>query len=139
MIEVLVSCNDRHRYPAWIDPDDQRDGYVKPWFDLETVRRIADDTQAEAARFGHGSVDTIHVIAGQVSGTERVVVLNVCWMYLALNGDRCQQAAEIVQPNADGRYAIGGFEWCWYALSDDLMPLIPYPAEQTTARPHPEL
>ncbi|MGC5411047.1 hypothetical protein ACPXCX_46270, partial [Streptomyces sp. DT225] len=68
MIDVLVCCNDRDRYPAVIDPADSHEWNVKPWFDLETVRRIADDSQEEAAEYGHGSVDTIHVLAGQVDG-----------------------------------------------------------------------
>ncbi|MER6632224.1 hypothetical protein ABT301_29090 [Streptomyces sp. NPDC000987] len=64
MVEVLVCANDRHRYPALVDPADQRDGYVRPWFGLATVHRIAADTQADAARHGHGSIDTVHVVTG---------------------------------------------------------------------------
>ncbi|MGW3736644.1 hypothetical protein [Streptomyces sp. NPDC005148] len=42
MIDVLVSNDDRDRCPAAVDPDERhQEGYVKPWFDLETVRRIA--------------------------------------------------------------------------------------------------
>jgi hypothetical protein len=137
MIEVLVSCNDRHRYPAWIDPDDQHDGFVKPWFDLETVQRIAADTQAEAARHGHGSVDTVHVYAGDVDGRPRAVVLVICWMYLALNADRIEQGTEVLQPNSDGRYAVGGFDWCWYALDDHLNPVIPFQVKRQPAPPFP--
>jgi hypothetical protein len=133
MIEVLVSCNDRDRYPAWADPADHRDGYVRPWFDLETVQRIADDTQAEAARVGHGSADTVHVIAGTVDGAEHAVVLNICWMYLG--GERHQKAVEVVQPDTEGRFAIGGFEWCWYVLDGHLNPVIP-PQVKREPLPH---
>ncbi|WP_030236839.1 hypothetical protein [Streptomyces sp. NRRL S-350] len=126
MIQTLVCCNDRDRYPAMVDPADQRDGYVKPWFDLETVREIAAASQEEAARYGHGSVDTVHVLDGDVSGTAHAVVLVVCWMYLG--GERAEEAAEILRPNADGRYAVGGHEWCWYA-TDGLFPLIPFEPE----------
>jgi hypothetical protein len=141
MVEVMVCANDRDRYPAKVDPTDQQDGYVKPWFDLDTVRRIAAQTQADAARHGHGSIDTVHVLqggnarvgnGGSVDGVKYAVVLVVCWMHLG--GDKREQAVEIVQPSADGRYAIGGFEWCWYALSDDgLTPLIPFEPKNQNA------
>ncbi|MFF4726359.1 hypothetical protein ACFY3M_13610 [Streptomyces mirabilis] len=124
MIEVMVCANDRDRYPALVDPADLRDGYVRPWFDLRTVRRIAADTRRDAARYGHGSIDTVHVLDGKVNRTKHAVVMVVCWMYLA--GERREQAAEVLQPNADGRYAVGGHDWQWYALDGDQNPLIPF-------------
>ncbi|MFD6936294.1 hypothetical protein ACFWAP_09100 [Streptomyces goshikiensis] len=124
MIQILVSCNDRDRYPAWVDPTDQLEGgYVRPWFDLGTVQRISDDTQADADRHGHGSVDTIHVLAGDVSGQGHAVVVSICWMYLG--GDKHDQAVEILQPDGGARYSVGA-DWDWYALSDDLSPIIPF-------------
>ncbi|MFJ7586982.1 hypothetical protein ACIQZO_06225 [Streptomyces sp. NPDC097617] len=136
MIEVLVSCNDTQRYPALIDPDDHRDGYVKPWFDLATVQRIAADTQEDADRFSHGSVDTVHVLTGKVDGTEHAVVLNICWMYLG--GEKHQEAVEVCQPNEAGRYAIGGFEWCWYQLDEQLNPVIPPQVKREPLPPFPQ-
>ncbi|MDQ0762020.1 hypothetical protein [Streptomyces canus] len=124
MVDVTVCANDRDRYPAKVDPADQRDGYVRPWFDLDTVRWIAADSQAEAVRYGHGSVDTVHVLDGSVDRTAHAVVLVVSWMYLG--GDKHEQATEILQPNEVGRYAVGGHDWCWYAVSDDLHPMIPF-------------
>jgi hypothetical protein len=97
---------------------------VRPWFDLDTVRRIAADTQEEAARYGHGSIDTVHVLDGTVGHTAHAVVLVVSWMYLG--SERHEQATEILQPNEVGRYAVGGHDWCWYALDDDLNPMIPF-------------
>ncbi|GGZ73177.1 hypothetical protein ACFOOM_00995 [Streptomyces echinoruber] len=124
MVEVMVCANDRDRYPALVDPADQRDGYVRPWFDLATVRRIAADTQRDARQHGHGSIDTVHVLSGRVNRTRHTVVLVVCWMWLG--GDRREQAVEVLPPSADGRYAVGGFDWCWYALDGDLNPQIPF-------------
>ena len=42
---------------------------------------IADDTQAEAVRFTHGSVDTVHVLTGQADGTDhaRNMVDFIAW------------------------------------------------------------
>ncbi|MFE3033029.1 hypothetical protein ACFXKY_15465 [Streptomyces canus] len=125
MVEVVVSANETDRYPALVDPADQTsDGYVRPWFDLGTVRQIAANTQADAALYGHGSIDTVHVIDGTVSGTRHAVVLVIAWMYL--DGDRLEKATQVLQPNDDDRYAIGGHAWCWYVLDDDLMPQIPF-------------
>ncbi|MFF5668826.1 hypothetical protein ACFY8S_01600 [Streptomyces hygroscopicus] len=124
MVDATVSADERHRYPAKVDPADQRDGFVKPWFDLDTVRRIAADTQEKARTHGHGAVDTVHVVEGMVDGQLHSVVLVVSWMYLG--GERHEQATEILQPNEVGRYAVGGHDWCWYVLSDDLHPMIPF-------------
>ncbi|MFJ6014488.1 hypothetical protein [Streptomyces sp. NPDC092952] len=135
MIEVRVTCNDSNSYPALVDLDDQRDGFVKPWFDLDTVRRIAADTQAEADRLGHGSADTVHVLEGTVDGTGHAVVIGICWMYLG--GDKHQEAVEIVQPNADGRYAVGGHEWCWYVLDEPRNPAIPAQVKRAPLPPFP--
>ncbi|PWI05484.1 hypothetical protein DIZ27_38800 [Streptomyces sp. NWU339] len=124
MVEVLVCSNDRQHYPALVDPVDQHDGYVRPWFDLATVRRIAADTRRDARQHGHGSIDTVHVLTGKVNRTRHKVVLAICWMWLG--GDKRQQAVEVLHPNEDGRYAVGGHDWCWYALDDDLNPQIPF-------------
>ncbi|MDQ0962002.1 hypothetical protein QFZ66_005880 [Streptomyces sp. B4I13] len=124
MVDVMVCANDRDRYSAKVDPADQRDGHVRPWFDLGTVRRIASVSQAEAAEHGHGSFDTVHVLDGTVDRTAHAVVLVICWMYLG--GERHERATEILQPNEDGRYAVGGHDWCWYALDGDLNPQIPF-------------
>ncbi|MFF4391465.1 hypothetical protein ACFY0G_32455 [Streptomyces sp. NPDC001552] len=124
MIQVLVSCNSVDLYPAMVDPTDQVDGFVRPWFDLGTVQRIAEDTQANAERYGHGSYDTIHVLTGQVDRQTHAVVASICWMYLGT--EHHQTAAEILQPDAAGRYAVGGHGWGWHVLADDLTPLIPF-------------
>jgi hypothetical protein len=52
------------------------------------------------------------------------VVLAISWMWIG--GDKRNQAVEVLHPNADGRYAVGGHDWCWYALDDDLKPQIPF-------------
>ncbi|MYR63206.1 hypothetical protein GTY54_45740 [Streptomyces sp. SID625] len=124
MVEVTVCANERDHYLALVDPADQRDGYVRPWFDLPTVHRIAADTQRDAAKYGHGSIDTVHILHGKVNDTRHAVVMVVTWMHLG--GEKQQQAVEVLQPNTDGRYAVGGHPWCWYVLSDDLTPLIPF-------------
>ncbi|MEU6928976.1 hypothetical protein AB0A05_07410 [Streptomyces sp. NPDC046374] len=131
MIEVLVSNNDRDHYPALIDPADQRDGYVKPWFDLETAQRIAEQTQADAERFGHGSIDTVHVFpGGKLDGHPVGLVVVVTWMDIPEKG--AQEATEICErsePDDEDeapRYSIGGHDWCWYALDDRLNPQIPF-------------
>ncbi|GGQ49950.1 hypothetical protein GCM10010250_21930 [Streptomyces althioticus] len=125
MVEVMVCANERDRYPALVDPADQQDGYVRPWFDLPTVRLIAAETQAEAVRYGHGSVNTVHVLDGTVDGQAEAVVLEIGWMYLG--GTKRQQSVDVIWPNEDGRYAVGGhFDWCWYALDKDGHPQIPF-------------
>ncbi|MFC7791381.1 hypothetical protein [Streptomyces cinereoruber] len=140
MIEVMVSCNGRNQYPALIDPTDHRDGFVKPWFDLETVQRIAEDTQTDPGTFGNGFTDTVHVIPCPVEDQDRPLVLIVRWMYL--DGEKHQEAVENVERNADGRYAVGEFGWCWYMLDEDQLcpvmpPAIPAQVKRETLPPFP--
>ncbi|MEU4266208.1 hypothetical protein ACYCCF_30160 [Streptomyces argenteolus] len=129
-IEVLVSNNDRDRYPAVVHPDEANaEGFVKPWFDLETVRRIAEKTQADAVRFSYGTVDTVHVIDGGIEqGEPRALVVVVTWTRIPEKG--VDGATEFVAPDqGTGRYAIGGLPWCWYALDDQLNLNFPFRAK----------
>lgn len=137
MFEVFVSCNERDHYPAMVDPTEHKDGFVRPMFDLATVRRIAADSQTEAAKVGHGSVDTIHVLAGDVDGAEHTVVLNICWMYLG--GERHEEAVELVEADENGRYDIGGYGWNWYVLDEHQNPMIPPQVERFPLPPFPGL
>lgn len=130
MIEVTVSNNDRDHYRAMVNPGEvSEDGYVAPWFDLETVRLIAQRTQEDALDCGHGSIDTVHVVdGGTEQGKPRVLVVVITWMDIQSKG--VGEATQIVEPDEEGRYPIGGFPWCWYAVDADLNPLIPFRAEQ---------
>ncbi|MEE1775615.1 hypothetical protein PUR25_06040 [Streptomyces sp. JV181] len=126
-MEVLVSNNDRDRYPALIRPDEANaEGFVKPWFDLETVRRIADRTQADAVRSGYDTTDTVHVVdGGTEQGEPRALVVVLTWVRIPEKG--VDGATEILVPDPEtGRYAIGGLPWCWYALDDELKPNFPF-------------
>ncbi|MFI0827255.1 hypothetical protein ACH4Q7_22680 [Streptomyces roseolus] len=135
MIEVLVSNNDRHRYPAMIDPTDVHEGFVRPWFDLETARRIAAQTQEDVEEFGHDVIDTVHVFpGGKLNGHEIGLVVVVTWA--DMHTKDAKQATEVCErsvPDEDGddapRYSIGGHPWCWYVLDDDLNAIHPYPGQ----------
>ncbi|MFZ3595070.1 hypothetical protein [Streptomyces sp. BH104] len=145
MHRVTVCNNDKNRYPAYVDADERHgEGWVRPYFDVDTVRELAANTQAEAAQFGHGSIDTVHVIDGGTNGGyPRVVVAVICWMDIETKG--IDGATAIVEPirvrdDEDGDdpdgigeplYPVGGFEWCWYAMSPDgIHPQIPFKPEQ---------
>ncbi|MFI9026330.1 hypothetical protein [Streptomyces sp. NPDC053560] len=141
MLEVTVCANDRDRYPAWVDPDEtHEEGWVKPYFTLETAQRIAEQTQADVAEHGHGAHDSVHVFdGGTENGQPRAVVTVICWMNIAKHGTAA--ATDIVlprrlvdeHPDADPGdpgtpvWPIGGFDWCWYAIGPDgIHPQIPF-------------
>ncbi|MFJ3249105.1 hypothetical protein [Streptomyces sp. NPDC086782] len=44
-------------------------------------------------------------------GNPLAVVLRVSWMYVEEEGAR--QSTLIIEPDEEGRYAIGGWEWTW--------------------------
>ncbi|MET7622733.1 hypothetical protein [Streptomyces sp. NPDC005408] len=112
MITAMVSVGDRRSYLALVDPTVKVNGWVLPRFTLDTVRQLADDTQADALRYGHDCTDTVHVIEGGTTddGERQVIVVHVRWPYYEESPDG---GADIVTPGDDGRYAIGGCQWTW--------------------------
>lgn len=145
MHRVMVS-NNGTKYPAFIDPDerDDKEGYVKPYFDLDTVRELAANTQADVEEFGHGLIDTVHVIDGDEDGNPPALVVVVNWTDIEPKG--VAQATTIVEPiryredddqdddpedAGEPLWPVGGFEWCWYAMAPDgIHPQIPYQPQQ---------
>ncbi|MCX4609433.1 hypothetical protein [Streptomyces mirabilis] len=99
---------------AKVDPHNLWNGFVSPRFTLDAARELADQTQRLAEECGADGVDTVHVIdAGgkDRDGKPLAFVLRVSWMYLEEEG--AKQATLIIEPDDEGRYSIGGWEWCW--------------------------
>ncbi|NGO66777.1 hypothetical protein [Streptomyces boncukensis] len=145
MQSAMVSNNDKDKYPAVVDPDECDDeGYVKPYFDLHTVRELAANTQAAAEEFGHGSIDTVHVVDGDAQGDPPALVVVVTWMDIESKG--VAEATTIVEPirhreddsqdndpedAGEWLWPVGGIAWRWYAFGPDgIHPQIPYQPEQ---------
>ncbi|MGJ3558918.1 hypothetical protein ACR6C2_08030 [Streptomyces sp. INA 01156] len=101
-------------FDARVDPHNLWNGFVSPSFTLNTVRELAAQTQRQAEECGATSVETVHVT--EVDETDRdgnplVVVMRVSWAYLKEAG--AQAATLIIEPDEEGRYSIGGWEWAW--------------------------
>lgn len=99
---------------AKVDPHNLWNGFVSPRFTLDAARELAAQTQREVEEYGADGMDTVHVIDVGGKGREGkplVVVLKISWMYLEDEGAR--QVTHIIEPDDDGRYSIGGWEWCW--------------------------
>ncbi|MFD8774503.1 hypothetical protein [Streptomyces sp. NPDC059916] len=109
-IETFVCVDDRNIYPALIDRENRWNGWVSPGFTLDAVRRLAAHTTEMAEQYGHDCVDQITVIDGPVP-----VVLHVRWQWFTEEPTR---ATNVVKPDENGRYWIGGWEWCWYEVKD---------------------
>lgn len=123
-IPMDVTATGDHVYPAMVDVTSRWNGFLSPSFTLATVRQLAADTQTMADEYGYGDMDTVHVIdAGtDAEGQPRAVVIHVRWHYLSEGSDT---AANIVKPNASGRYPIGGWEWTWQAVEPREQPAAP--------------
>ncbi|MEV6565887.1 hypothetical protein [Streptomyces kronopolitis] len=111
MIDTWVSVDDTHIYPARLDRSNRWNGWVSPGFTIDAVRQLAAHTEEMAEACGHDCVDQIKVI----DGAPEPVVLHIRWQYLT---DEPSSAANVVKPDADGRYWIGGWEWTWYEVED---------------------
>ncbi|REE61478.1 hypothetical protein BX257_4057 [Streptomyces sp. 3212.3] len=103
-------------YDAKLDPTHRWNGWLSPYFTLDTVRQLAARTQEMAEEDGFDCVDTIHVIDGDTDsdGEPRAVVVHIRWQYL---GEGAESAASIIQPNDEGLYGVGGWEWTWHFAS----------------------
>lgn len=108
-------------YVAWVDPNDRWNGWLNPQFELDEVRNIARDTQAD-----HEITETVHVIERAESSGEdsreadaaTAIVLHVRWLQLKEDGPTA--AVEIVEPDEHGRYWIGTYAWTWVACESEL-------------------
>ncbi|WTW95422.1 hypothetical protein OG216_19465 [Streptomycetaceae bacterium NBC_01309] len=110
MIDTWVSVTGGHAYPARLDPSHCWNGWVSPAFTLDAVRQLADHTDEDAEAYGHECVDQVHIIEGT-----QPVVLFVRWQYFT---ESPKDSVNVVVPDADGLYWIGGCEWTWYEVKD---------------------
>ncbi|MEU7093000.1 hypothetical protein [Kitasatospora aureofaciens] len=108
---------DGPNFPAMVDLTNRWNGWLSPYFDLDTVRELAKFFDEQAEEYGRDAVDTVHVIDGgtNLDGTPRAVVAKVSWMYVPDEGP--VECTEIIEPDANGLYGVGGWEWTWYAAS----------------------
>ncbi|MDX2849257.1 hypothetical protein PV342_12460 [Streptomyces sp. PA03-3a] len=101
-------------FDAVLDPANRWNGFLKPYFTLDTARRVAAQTQQAADERGHDSVDCIYVLDGGTrAGEPRAVVVHVSWQW----HDEENTGASIIEPNAEGLYSIGGGAWGWHFAS----------------------
>ncbi|MES9504058.1 hypothetical protein ABWI13_28835 [Streptomyces koyangensis] len=101
-------------FPARFDPRRRWKGSENPYFTLCTVRDVAAFLAESARHEGrYGLDDTVHVVddAPDGLGGRGPMVVHIRWPYLGEPG-----SVSII-PNVDGWYGVGGFEWCWYAVS----------------------
>ncbi|MEU1853915.1 hypothetical protein ABZ499_32830 [Streptomyces sp. NPDC019990] len=114
-VETRVCIDDMlGPFDAKVDPHNLWNGFVSPRFTLETARELAAQTQAMAEECGAESVDTVHVIdagATDRDGKPLAFVLRVSWMYVEQEG--AKQCTLIIEPDDEGLYSIGGWEWTW--------------------------
>ncbi|MET8609778.1 hypothetical protein [Streptomyces misionensis] len=99
---------------AKVDPRNLWNGFLSPRFTLDAARELASQTQRLADEYDGDGVDTVHVIdcgAKGRDGNPLTVVLRVSWTYLEDEG--AKQSTLIIEPDDEGRYSIGGWEWCW--------------------------
>ncbi|GGQ49941.1 hypothetical protein GCM10010250_21920 [Streptomyces althioticus] len=100
-------------FDAQVDPADRWHGSVSPRFTLDTVRELAAELERQAEHPDFVD-DTVHVIdRGRTDrdGQPVAVVLVVSWRYLSDEGP--EHAVRAIEPDADGRYPVGAWEWCW--------------------------
>jgi hypothetical protein len=118
LIATRVWFGNEPSYEALVDPSDRWNGHVSPRFTLDTVRQLAANTQANAAKYGHNSTDTIHVIDGGTTdeGEPQVIVLHIRWPHYEADPEG---GASVVPRGEDGRYVIGSWEWAWRMVDQD--------------------
>lgn len=112
VIDTYVCRDDEHVYPALVDPARRWLGWVSPGFTIDAVRQLAAHTEEAANEYGRNNVDQIKVI----EGGPVPVVLHIRWQIL--DHEPAANAVDVVPPDDDGRYWIGGGEWSWYIVEE---------------------
>ncbi|MFJ5037968.1 hypothetical protein [Streptomyces parvulus] len=82
-----------------------------PWSGLDRGEQPTISTATPAARkAARKSARKAARLTGTGRGQERAVIVHLRWQHLV---EGSTTAAEIIEPDADGLYCIGGWEWCW--------------------------
>ncbi|MFB7341275.1 hypothetical protein ACFCZ6_14555 [Streptomyces hydrogenans] len=113
-VRTRVTVGGTPDYEAVVDPSHRWNGWVSPYFTLDTVRQLAAETIDTADAHGYTDAETIHVIDGGTDsdGEPRAVVLHIRWIYLDDQGP--EKVTSVIDPREeDGLYCIGGWEWAW--------------------------
>ncbi|MER6253653.1 hypothetical protein ABT224_20085 [Streptomyces sp. NPDC001584] len=95
-------------FPAYVNPAITWRRHACPFFDLETIRRIAVATQAS------DSQDVIHILKGgrYPDGSPKPIVARVDWLYV--ESESLEAATDLIEPTEDGLYDLGNLEWTWH-------------------------
>ncbi|MGW4731810.1 hypothetical protein ACWEQC_22050 [Streptomyces shenzhenensis] len=113
LIATRVCIDGPDTYPAFIDPTETFGSRVVPYFTLDTVRQLAHDTQAGAAKHDPRGAAAIHIVetTPDRNGEPGRVVLHIDWWQEANVGP--EDAVLVVAPNEHGLYPIGRENWHW--------------------------
>lgn len=113
MIETRVCIDDTFGpFDAKLDPTAKWCGSLAPFFTLDTVRELAARTKEMADEFGHDVIETVHVIDGGTDrdGDPRALVIHIRWSHIGVDSE---SVTSIIQPNDEGLFGIGCWEWPW--------------------------
>jgi len=98
--EMSVAIGDGHSFPALVDLGERWNGWLCPRFDRTIVGRVVDWLNGERATAPEcDRPDYAHA-----TWTGTTILLSEC-------GDA--SAPERIEPDADGRYSLGAYSWCW--------------------------
>lgn len=100
-------------FDAMVDPTERWNGSISPRFTLDTAHELAAEIQRQAEHPDFVD-DTVHVIdRGRTDrdGRPMAVVLRVSWLHLSEDGP--DESTDVIEPDEEGRYAIGAWRWSW--------------------------
>ena len=102
-VPALVAIGeDMGPYAAQILADQRWNGWVIPRFSREVAQRVVADLNAVNAA---GDVDPFEAELARFDGDNILII--------QAPGTDEEQIVERVTPDAEGRYRLGGYRWCW--------------------------
>jgi hypothetical protein len=116
MKPVRVQLDDSPLFEAVADLGDRWNGFLRPRFTLDQVRRVAEYTQNMSRQHGV-DWESVHVVehdfaSGESGVVRSALVLLVSWQF-TLGSDGPSKWTTVIDPDQDGRYDIGGGSWAW--------------------------
>ncbi|MEU0214988.1 hypothetical protein ABZ281_07605 [Streptomyces sp. NPDC006265] len=132
MQPVRVQLDDSPIFEATADLGDRWNNFLRPRFNLDQIRTVAEYTQAMNREHGV-DWETVHVVdqatanrfakEGEPAVQRSALVLLVSWQF-TLGSDGPSKWVTVVDPDPDGLYDIGGGSWAWsYIPEPDRIPV----------------
>ncbi len=98
--EMMVTIGDGPGFPALVDLDERWNGWLVPRFDRASATRVIEWLNQERTT---------------APENDRHEYAHATWVstVIVITNHHDADAPDRIEPDTEGRYAIGAYNWCW--------------------------